>query len=71
MEILESIAYIVVGFVPTLALLELSYRLGKKVPGLRRRSANVVVRSETPEHHQQHSRVSYPLLIKAMRGDVR
>jgi hypothetical protein len=71
MEILEPIAYVVLGFVPTLALLEISYRMGKKAAGLRRRAENVVVRAKTPEHHQRHSHVSYPLLIKAMRGDVR
>jgi hypothetical protein len=30
MEILESIAYIALGFVPTLALLDISYRMGRK-----------------------------------------
>jgi hypothetical protein len=29
-EILESIAYIALGFVPTLALLDISYRMGRK-----------------------------------------
>ena len=31
MEMLESAAYIALGFIPTLALLEIAYRLGKKI----------------------------------------
>ena len=34
MEILESAAYIALGFIPTLGLLEIAYRMGMK---LRRR----------------------------------
>ena len=31
MEILESAAYIALGFIPTLSLLEIAYRLGMKL----------------------------------------
>ena len=31
MEILESAAYIALGFIPTLGLLEIAYRLGMKI----------------------------------------
>jgi len=31
MEMLESAAYVVLGFIPTLALLEITYRLGMKI----------------------------------------
>jgi hypothetical protein len=31
MEILESTAYLALGFVPTLAILEIAYRIGIKV----------------------------------------
>ena len=31
MELLESAAYIALGFVPTLGLLEIAYRLGMKI----------------------------------------
>ncbi|CAN5458212.1 hypothetical protein BH18THE2_BH18THE2_21320 [soil metagenome] len=31
MEMLESAAYIALGFIPTLALLEIAYRLGMKI----------------------------------------
>ena len=31
MEILESAAYIALGFIPTLSLLEIAYRLGMKI----------------------------------------
>ena len=31
MEILESAAYIALGFIPTLGLLELAYRFGMKI----------------------------------------
>jgi hypothetical protein len=68
MEILESIGYIALGFVPTLALLEISYKMGKKV-GVRRRAANVVI-SKTPAASAK-TKSSSPLLIKVMRGDVR
>lgn len=33
MEILESISYITMGFVPTIALLEIGYRMRMKVKG--------------------------------------
>jgi hypothetical protein len=33
MEILESISYITMGFVPTIALLEIGYRMRMKVRG--------------------------------------
>ena len=31
MEILESAAYIALGFIPTLGLLEIAYRMGMKI----------------------------------------
>ena len=31
MEMLESLSYIIMGFVPTLALLEIGYRMGMKI----------------------------------------
>ena len=31
MEVLESAAYIALGFIPTLGLLEIAYRLGMKI----------------------------------------
>jgi hypothetical protein len=31
MEILESLAYIALGFIPTFALLEVGYRMGMKI----------------------------------------
>ena len=31
MEVLESAAYIALGFIPTLSLLEIAYRLGMKL----------------------------------------
>ena len=31
MEILESAAYIALGFIPTLSLLEIAYRMGMKI----------------------------------------
>ncbi|MDW0315060.1 MAG: hypothetical protein QN716_06765 [Nitrososphaeraceae archaeon] len=33
MEILESVAYVALGFIPTLALLETAYRIGVKIRG--------------------------------------
>jgi hypothetical protein len=33
MEILETISYITMGFVPTIALLEIGYRMSMKVRG--------------------------------------
>jgi hypothetical protein len=44
MEILESLAYIALGFIPTLALLEVGYRMGMKI----RRRKGLVVRSVLP-----------------------
>jgi hypothetical protein len=40
MEILESAAYIALGFIPTLALLEIAYRLGMKI---RRKRGRVIL----------------------------
>ena len=43
MEILESIGYIALGFLPTLALLETSYsRMGKKIDIQRRVRAIII-----------------------------
>jgi hypothetical protein len=42
MEILESIGYIALGFLPTLALLETSYRMGKKIGIQRRARQNII-----------------------------
>jgi hypothetical protein len=33
MEILESVAYVALSFIPTLALLETAYRIGVKIRG--------------------------------------
>lgn len=41
MEILESLAYIALGFIPMLALLEVGYRMGMKI----RRRKGLVARS--------------------------
>jgi len=41
MEILESITYITLGFVSTLALLEASYRMRKKI-GIRKGVGNIL-----------------------------
>jgi hypothetical protein len=44
MEIVESLAYIALGFIPTLALLEAGYRMGMKI----RRRKGLVVGSMLP-----------------------
>jgi hypothetical protein len=41
MEILESAAYIALGFIPTLGLLEIAYRMGMK---LKRRKREIAER---------------------------
>jgi hypothetical protein len=41
MEMLESAAYIALGFIPTLALLEIAYRMGMK---LKRRKRGIAER---------------------------
>jgi hypothetical protein len=46
MEILESTAYLALGFVPTLATLEIAYRIGIKIK--RRRKGLAVVSSVLP-----------------------
>jgi hypothetical protein len=46
MEILESVAYLALGFVPTLAALEIAYRIGIKIK--RRRKGLAVVSSVLP-----------------------
>jgi hypothetical protein len=46
MEILESTAYLALGFVPTLAALEIAYRIGIKIK--RRRKGLAVVSSVLP-----------------------
>ena len=43
MEILESAAYIALGFIPTLALLEIVYRLGVKLRRKRRIDGRVIL----------------------------
>jgi hypothetical protein len=43
MEILESTAYLALGFVPTLAVLEIAYRIGIKIK--RRRKGLAIVSS--------------------------
>jgi hypothetical protein len=43
MEMLESAAYIALGFIPTLALLEIAYRLGVKLRRKRRIAGRVIL----------------------------
>jgi hypothetical protein len=45
MEIFESAAYIALGFIPTLGLLEIAYRMGMKI---RRRKGVVIGRGVLP-----------------------
>ena len=45
MEMLESAAYIALGFIPTLALLEITYRLGMKLRRKRRIAGRVILRT--------------------------
>ena len=45
MEMFESVAYIALGFIPTLALLEIAYRMGMKI---RRRKVGVAGRGVLP-----------------------
>jgi hypothetical protein len=46
MEILESSAYLALGFVPTLAALEIAYRIGMKIK--RKRKGTVIVSRVLP-----------------------
>jgi hypothetical protein len=46
MEILESSAYLALGFVPTLAALEIAYRIGMKIK--RKRKGTVIVSGVLP-----------------------
>jgi hypothetical protein len=46
MEILESAAYIALGFIPTLSLLEIAYRMGRKIK--RRREGVLIGRGVLP-----------------------
>jgi ABC-type proline/glycine betaine transport system permease subunit len=46
MEVLESVAHLALGFVPTLAALEIAYRIGIKIK--RRRNGLAVVSSVLP-----------------------
>jgi hypothetical protein len=43
MEMLESAAYIALGFIPTLALLEIAYRMGMKIRRRKRGIAGRVI----------------------------
>ena len=45
MEMFESAAYVALGFIPTLALLEITYRMGMKI---RRRKGVLMGRSVLP-----------------------
>ena len=42
MEILESLAWIALGFVPILVFLEMSWRRGKVIGGRRRRTTGIL-----------------------------
>ena len=48
MEMLESGAYIALGFIPTLALLEIAYRMGMK---LERRKRGIAERINQQQSH--------------------
>jgi hypothetical protein len=43
MEILESAAYIALGFIPTLGLLEITYRMGMKIKRKRGITGRVIL----------------------------
>ena len=45
MEMLESAAYVALGFIPTLALLEITYRLGMKLRRKRLIAGRVILRT--------------------------
>jgi hypothetical protein len=50
MEMFESLAFVALGFIPTLALLEIAYRMGMKI---RRRKGVLIGRGVLPQ--QSHN----------------